>query len=286
MPLRQLDSARELVHQRAGHPDAPPLLYLPGVHGDWTPQVGARSCLSEKFHLVETAYPRVDHWSIDDYARSLNDLLDKLGIESAHIVGESFGSLVGWQFGVTNPHRVRSFTLLGGFARAPRFRVAAAASAALKTLPTGLLESTIDFYVAGKKVIGQQRETFDTGAYPATRTESGRLATANRMSIIQSTDFREHLSDIEFPVRYLGGANDVVVPVRREISTLSKHLPSDVEFQSELIRGAPHAIIASHPQETADQVSRWVHEVERGIKNRRSPGQDMVTEAESGAQVR
>jgi pimeloyl-ACP methyl ester carboxylesterase len=283
MPLRQLDTANELVHQRAGDPNAPALLYLPGVHGDWTPQVGARSKLSEKFHLVETAYPRVDDWSIDDYAQSLNDLLDRLGIESAHIVGESFGSLVGWQFGVKNPQRVRSFTLLGGFARAPRFRVAAAASAALKTLPTGLLESTIDFYVAGKQAIGQQRETFHSGAYPATRTESGRLATANRMSIIQSTDFRQHLTDIDFPVRYLGGANDIVVPVRREISTLSKHLPPDVGFQSELISGAPHAIIASHPQETADQVSQWVNEIESGITNQRSPGQDVVTDVKSGA---
>jgi 3-oxoadipate enol-lactonase len=265
MPLRKLDTATELVHQTGGDPSSPAILFLPGVHGDWTPQTRARSELIQDFHLVETAYPRVKHWAIADFARSLNALLDHLGIESAHIVGESFGSLVGWQFGVEYPDRVKSFTLLGGFSRPPRFRVAAAAATALKRLPTGVLESGIDLYVAGKSVIGEHREKFDTGAYPATRTPSGRLATANRMSIIQATDFREHLAKIDFPVRYLGGANDIVVPVRREISTLMEHLPPECEFQGELIKGAPHPIIASHPEQTAQQLSHWVHEIEANI---------------------
>ncbi len=262
MPLRQLDSAEGLVHQRAGDPDAPPVLYLPGVHGDWTPQIGARPLLSRDYHFVETAYPRIDTWSIDDYARALNALLDELGIESAHIVGESFGSLVGWQFGIENPERIRSFTLVGGFARPPRFRIASAAAVALKKLPNGLLESGIDYYVAGKSAFGQSRETFDVGAYPATRTERGRRATANRMNIIQGSDFSTQLKEVSFPVRYLGGANDIVVPIRREIATLSAHLPTHCDFQSELLRGAPHAMIASHPEETSERISQWVNEIE------------------------
>ncbi len=262
MPLRQLASAIGLVHQTAGDPNAPPVLYLPGVHGDWTPQVAARPLLSRNYHFVETAYPRIETWSIDDYAHALNDLLDELGIESAHIVGESFGSLVGWEFGIANPARVRSFTLVGGFSRPPRFRIAAAAAAALKTLPTRLLESSIDAYVAGKSAFGESRETFDVGAYPASRTARGRLATAKRMNIIQASDFSDRLTEVAFPVRYIGGANDIVVPVRREIATLANYLPKHCDFQSELVRGAPHAMIASHPEATVDHISRWVNEVE------------------------
>ena len=220
MPLRQLDHATGLVHQTAGDPSAPVIVYLPGVHGDWTPQVGARPIISRDFHFVETAYPRVEHWTIEDYALALTELLDALEIESAHLVGESFGSLVAWQFGIANPHRVRSFTLVGGFSRPPRFRVAAAAAVALKSLPTRLLESGIDVYVAGKTAAGEHREIFQAGAYPAARTLRGRRATANRMSIIQKAEFRDQLKEVRFPVRYLGGARDVIVPVRREIATL------------------------------------------------------------------
>jgi pimeloyl-ACP methyl ester carboxylesterase len=194
--------------------------------------------------------------------------MNDLGIESAHIVGESFGSLVMWQFGIANPERVRSFTLVGGFSRPPRFRVAAAAAAALRSLPTQLFESSIDLYVTGKSAMGEGRESFDLGAYPATRTLRGRRATANRMSIIQASDFTEQLKEIKFPVRYLGGANDIVVPVRREIATLLAHLPPHCDFRSELVPGAPHAMIASHPQQTAEHLSRWVREIE--AKNRES----------------
>ena len=262
MPLRRLDDASGLVHQATGDPDAPPIVYLPGVHGDWTAQARARPQLSQDFHLIETAYPRIDSWSIDDFARALKDLLDGLGIESAHIVGESFGSLVAWQFGIANPDRVRSYTLVGGFARPPRFAVAAAAAAALKSLPTAMLESAIDLYVAGKSAIGEHRDTFESGAYPATRTQRGRQATANRMSIIQGSDFRDQLHEVRFPVRYIGGARDVVVPVRREIATLVAHLPPHCDFQNELVTGAPHNIIASHPMETVEHLSRWVREAE------------------------
>ena len=262
MPLRQLSDTKNLVHQAAGDPNATPLLYLPGVHGDWTPQVRARPLLSRNFHLVETAYPRIENWSIEDYALALKELLDGLAIQSAHIVGESFGSLVGWQFGIANPERVRSFTLVGGFSRPPRFRAAAAAAAVLKSLPTSLLESAIDLYVAGKSAVGEHREIFDSGAYPATRTPRGRRATANRMSIIQDSEFRDQLKEIGFPVRYLGGERDVVVPVRREIATLQAMLPLHCDFRSELVAGAPHAVVASHPEECAEHLSRWVHEIE------------------------
>ena len=262
MPLRHLDDASGFVHQVVGDATAPPIVYLPGVHGDWTAQSQAREHLGRDFHLIEIAYPRIENWSIDDFAHALKELLDGLGIESAHIVGESFGSLVGWRFGVLHPDRVRSHTLVGGFARPPRFRVAGAAATILRSLPTTMLESAIDLYVAGKSVLGEKREAFDSGAYPATRTERGRIATANRMSIIQSIDFRDQLQEIRFPVRYVGGARDIVVPVRREIATLDAHLPPHCDFQSELITGAPHNIIASRPEETVQHITRWIREAE------------------------
>lgn len=262
MPLRELDQARGLLHRSTGDRSAPPVLYLPGVHGDWTPQVRARPILGREFQLIETAYPRIEHWSIDDFARALLELLDRLNIETAHIVGESFGSLVAWQFGVLHPSRVRSFTLVGGFSRPPRFGVAALAATALKSVPTRWLESGIDAYVAGKSALGEHRETSDFGPYPAARTYRGRRATANRMNIIQRVDFREHLGQINFPVRYVGGSRDIIVPVRREIATLVAQLPPHCDFRSQLVARAPHAVLASHPEQTTEHLTRWIRETE------------------------
>lgn len=262
MSLRRLGDASGLVHQSSGDPHSPPVVYLPGVHGDWTAQSRVRCLLSDSFHFVETAYPWSETWSIDDFARALKELLDRLGIESAHIVGESFGSLVGWQFGIVCPERIRSFTLVGGFCRAPRFAVAAAAAATLRVVPAKLFESAVDLYVAGKSAMGEHREVFELGAYPASRTERGQRATARRMEIIQGSDFRGKLQTVRFPVRYVAGARDIVVPVRREIATLNARLSQRCDFQSELISGAAHMLIASHPGQTASSISKWVRDVE------------------------
>lgn len=258
MPLRRLDRAVGFVHQVSGLESHPPVVYLPGVHGDWTPLERARSLLNRAHRLIEVAYPRVSHWTLSDFSHGLEHLLDQLGIHSAHLVGESFGSLVAWQFGLTHPGRVRSLVLVGGFSQPPRFGVAGIASAALKVTPTAALETGIDLYVARKTKRGERRSHDAGGPYPATRTDRGRLATANRMAIIQRADFRSHLGSVEFPVRYLGGTRDIVVPVRREVATLSRRLPAGCRFQSELVAGAPHPILASHPHPTTDQITRWI----------------------------
>ena len=136
MPLRSLDRATDLIYQASGAWRHPPTVYLPGVHGDWTPLEQARPLLNRKLRLVETAYPRVANWTLEHFARSLEELMNQLGVQSAHLIAESFGSLVGWQFGLNFPERVRSLVLVGGFARPPRFGVAGVASRALRLMPT------------------------------------------------------------------------------------------------------------------------------------------------------
>lgn len=264
MPLRLLDHFSGLIHQATGKEDSPPVVYLPGVHGDWTPLARARSLLNAEVRLVEAAYPRLSHWKLEDFARALEELLDALELESAHLVGESFGSLVAWEFGVSRPERVRSLLLVGGFSQPPPFGGAAIARHALSLMPTVLLEAGVDLYVAHQNWRGQHRLPPAEGArpYAAVRTSRGRRATANRMQIIQRTDFRPHLPRVAFPVRYIGGEKDRLVSVRREVGTLESHLSPACDFQSRVLPAAPHMIIASHPEQTAAQIKSWVQETE------------------------
>lgn len=268
MPLRALDTASELVYQVSGPTDAPAIVYLPGVHGDWTPNEAARMHLTRGARLVEVAYPRREEWALGDFAASLVRLLDRLDIGSAHLVGESFGSLVAWEAGLTQPDRVSSLLLVGGFVQPPPFRVATSAKWFLRGLPTPALEMGIDAYVHYKSRKGERRLGKSEGVspYAASRTRGGKRATANRMAIIERSDFRERLSRVPHPVRYIGGSNDTVIPVARELSTLRQHLPAHTTFESQLIDGAPHAIIVSHPEITTGALTRWVNDIEQSRK--------------------
>ena len=265
MPLRALNHASDLICQQTGEDRAVPAVYLPGVHGDWTAQAAARPGLSGSLRLIEAAYPRTSEWQLADFSRSLAEMLDRLGLESVHLIGDSFGSLVAWRFGLDWPQRVRSVVLVGGFSRPPRFRVAAAARWALHVTPTSFLEKGIDTYVLYKRQKGEARHASQAALppYPATRTHRGRRATVNRMAIIQRTDLREELSKVDFPVRYVGGAADLIVPVRREIATLRRRLGERCQFQSHIIPAAPHTIIASHPHDTAEYIVESITQIER-----------------------
>ena len=265
MPLRQLDTATGLVYQVTGSEEAPAAVYLPGVHGDWTPNQGARRILSADSRLIEVAYPRMERWQLSDFAISVEELLDTLGVHSAHLIGESFGSLVAWEMGLSRPERVRSLLLVGGFTQPPVRGLARSAKFALSCLPTAVLEKSIDAYVFYKDRKGEQRLGRKQGVepYSAVRTRRGKRATANRMRIIEHTDIRDRLHGITHPVRYIGGETDLIIQVQRELATLERHLPKHCEFESHLIEGGPHAVIASHPQRTAETLAHWIYEIEQ-----------------------
>src|SRR5690349_15647401 len=96
------------------NPEAPALLYLPGVQADWTPFRRIAPLLAQRWRLIATCYPRRLDWLLPDYAAAALNLLDKLQISEAHVLAESFGSLVGWELTLSAQHRVKSMVLAGG----------------------------------------------------------------------------------------------------------------------------------------------------------------------------
>lgn len=262
MPLRKLHSADTLVYQRTGGPAQIPTIYLPGVHGCWTPLDKARNQFDHHCELIEVAYPLFDHWTLEHYADALLHMTHELDLHQFHVIGESFGSLVGWQFGLMHPSRIRSLTLVGGFSQAPGMYMAASAGLGLSVLPAVAFDKIVDAYVAYKTAQGEPRTAAGVKAYPGVRCNRGQSATANRMRLIQSTDFTKDLPRVSFPVRYIGGSKDRVVPVNREIRTLEQLLPEKADFEYFLIPAAPHAIIASHPEQTATKIIQWIEQIE------------------------
>ena len=262
MPLRKLHVADSLVYQRSGGPRQIPAIYLPGVHGCWTPLDKARAEFDQHCELIEVAYPFFDHWTLEHYADALLRLTHDLNLETFHLIGESFGSLVGWQFGLMHPSRIRSFTLVGGFAQAPGMYMAATAGLGLSVLPAVAFDKIVDAYVSFKTATGEPRTVSGVKAYPGVRGNRGQNATANRMRLIQATDFRQDLPRVSFPVRYIGGSKDRVIPVSREIRTLESLLPDRTGFEHLLIPDAPHAIIASHPDQTTGKIIQWIEQIE------------------------
>src|SRR5262245_17227729 len=108
----------EELQLRIHNPDAQPtLVYLPGLHGDWTLIGGFREALGKRARFIEITYPRTLTWSLEDYAAAVEDYLARAGVGQAWLLGESFGSQVVWPMLKGKQLHVQGVIFAGGFAR-------------------------------------------------------------------------------------------------------------------------------------------------------------------------
>lgn len=116
-------SRGRLAYRDLGSPDAPPVVFLhgsgPGVTGwrNFSENVGAFTddfrCLVLEFPGFGISDSRGGHPVLDS-RESYLDLLDHLGLESASIVGNSMGGIVGAGLAAHHPERVQRLVGIGG----------------------------------------------------------------------------------------------------------------------------------------------------------------------------
>src|SRR5438477_4643719 len=83
------------VHGDGGK-SRPTLIYLPGLHGDWTLIGSFRRALGKRVRFVEVTYPRTLTWSLEEYATGVETALLERNIQRGWLLGESFSSQVVW----------------------------------------------------------------------------------------------------------------------------------------------------------------------------------------------
>lgn len=89
--------AEELQMRIHGDASLPTLVYLPGLHGDWTLAASFRKAVEGKVRFVEFTYPRTTEWTLGDYAEAVERRLLENGITSGWLLAESFSSQVAWE---------------------------------------------------------------------------------------------------------------------------------------------------------------------------------------------
>src|SRR5580765_4587847 len=112
-------SREELQIRTYGEASKPTLIYLPGLHGDWTLITSFRHALGNRARFAEITYPRSLTWSLDDYAEGIETALAEKGITGGWLLGESFGSQVVWPILARKKFQTDGVILAGGFVRHP-----------------------------------------------------------------------------------------------------------------------------------------------------------------------
>jgi hypothetical protein len=264
-----------------GNAALPVLIYLPGLHGDWTLVSSFRAAVAGRVHFVEFTYPRSLTWALEDYAKAIEAALLDRGIRSGWLLAESFGSLVGWEIvgranrAAESPGPTGSpgfeplgLVLAGGFVRHPLpWGVRLVRWVGLHT-PHRSYHAVLECYVWWLK--GRHRDEPEALAslseFVERRTELDRLAMRRRLELIAASDARPIARQTTLPVYHLGGVLDPVVPWLGVRSWLRRHCPG--YRGSKTCWRADHAVLATGTHQSAEALLAWMQAATSPTPNR------------------
>jgi pimeloyl-[acyl-carrier protein] methyl ester esterase len=252
-----VERLRVRVHEPR-QPDALTLVYLPGIHGDWTLNAPLRLALERRFRYVDMTYPRNADWDLDQYAASIEAELHSRGINAGWLLGESFGSQVLWQLIKRSHFRCEGIILAGGFVNYPHPRLLSFARWFCPKVSNRLLRGALNGYAFYARIRFSKSPEALEGArdFVARRTLEDQKAIFRRMELIARNDPREMARSTKIPVHHLYGLFDPIVPWPRVSAWLKKNCSG--------LRGAnrvwnsDHTILATAYQESAEQIGQWM----------------------------
>jgi pimeloyl-ACP methyl ester carboxylesterase len=246
-----------------GEASLPTLIYLPGLHGDWTLVGGFLQALNGRVRFVEITYPRTLVWSLDDYAAAIETALAQKRIVSGWLLGESFGSQPLWALVARGKFMAQGVILAGGFVKHPmRWTMW------LAERLTGRMSNTLFVWIIfsyAKIARFRYRHSPETLArideFVARRTDLDRRAAQHRLHLIAGFDPRQVASQTKLPVFGLSGILDPIVPwpfVRR---WLKRNCPTLRDYK--IIKSADHNVLGTAPKRAARQVLEWMNGLQK-----------------------
>lgn len=242
-----------------GDPDAPALVYLPGIHGDWTLVGSFRAAMAGAVRFIEFTYPRTVGWSLADYAGAVEEALLAAGTRAGWVLAESFGSQVAWPL-VAQPRGFQTHGLLlaGGFGRHPLPGPARGCRRVCAALPLRWLHGGLRVYAGCARFRYRHApETLaDLAEFVARRSEADRRAVVHRLDLIAANDPAPLAERYGGPVHYLTGLADPVVPWPLVPGWLRRHCPGYRGMR--IVPPADHAVLATAPVRSAALVRRWI----------------------------
>jgi 3-oxoadipate enol-lactonase len=173
--------------------------------------------------------PLSDFFSFDDCARCVADILDGLGLDKAHFVGNSWGGMIGATFAATYPERVGGAVLMNCTAGRAGIRQKLEFAMLLRVAKwTGGIGPVLNRPVL-KAFLGPttMRERPDVVAHVRQSVQSVDIASASwavQSVVTRRPDQRALLGRIRTPVLVVGGAEDATFPPRDAID-MAKAIP-------------------------------------------------------------
>lgn len=244
--------------QIAGGKAEATLLYLPGLHGDWSLISGFRKAIGDRARFVEVSYPDTVSWTLADHAAAVEAALSEAGISHAWLLGESFSSQVVWSLLERRRFPVDGVILAGGFVRHPARWAANLCARVLDRIPVAVLRWLLQGYAAFGpwRFRGDLQTVAGIRNYVDRFTDEKRQAARHRLQLIAQNDPCAAAVRAGLPLFALAGFWDPIVPWLGVRSWLRRHCPALREFK--ILWNADHNVLGTAPATAAGLVLDWM----------------------------
>jgi pimeloyl-ACP methyl ester carboxylesterase len=248
-----------LFHQVDG--DGEPLILLNGIAMSVVSWDVVARPLAREYRVVRCDFrgqlmsPAAPPDHVAEHADDVADLLDRLDIDSLHVVGTSFGGVIGTVMASRHPARVRSLTTIAsadGFDESMADEVArwrAACVASLDGPDRGHLSDVLEPVVySAKWVEAHQAERAQRRAQIAALPDQWFEGLVALLDSAHSLRLRDELAGVRCPTQVIAAELDGFVPLDR-----ARGLAEAIDGASfEIIEGAGHAVVVEQPKRVVE----------------------------------
>ena len=233
MPVLRRPDGVGLYHEVHGPETGAPLILLEGMGGDipgWRRNIPVLATelrvVAYDFRGNGNSDEPIGPATMETFVEDTVALLDALGIERAHVYGQSFGGMVGQEFALTRPERVRTL-ILGCTHAGPRHAVRKDSR-----VPKGEPWRAMYAPWFPDRHPDHVADDLRVGAAQPSHPEGGR----RQWEAMQGFDSFERLPTLRVPTLILHGTEDQAIPVENA-ELLAERIPG---AELVLLEGAGH----------------------------------------------
>jgi 3-oxoadipate enol-lactonase len=225
------------------------LLHGLGSSGDdWAPQVAA---LADRYRVLavdlpghhRSARPPGD-LTIERMAAGVEDLLDRLAIEAAHVIGLSLGGCVALALALDAPSRVRSLVVVNAFARWQTAGIRGAARGMRRAVLAMAAPMRVLASAVAREAFPEPEQITLRQAAVARLTANSRRHYLACLAALVRFDVRDRLGEIRCPTLVVAGAHDTTVPFAAKV-LLARSIPG---ARISVVDGSGHVTPGDQPQ--------------------------------------
>lgn len=263
--LKSFDGAK-IYYQKEEKDKNRWLVFLHGFGGDLTAWDSTRSyfktlgistlALDLRGHGFSDRGDNKEFYKFENFAKDLNLILKKEGIENATVVGHCFGGMVSIYFEAQFPHSSKGLVLVDTSYKPPFLGKTRVAKVFFEEFINLLLKVVPDIKKSGR---ADYTKFVGTSDLNLKRILSDILHTSLKSYLLISNnlvnlDAQNLLDKILVPTLVIQGENDTIFPPKIA-QYLSKRIKNS---QLELIEGANHIIVINNPKDLSKTINEFL----------------------------